>query len=148
VCVCVCVCVYPSACALARHVIFTSSIIRVYRWHVYASMSLYACMLCVFVNTSVKQVLRHTSSSTEAHKANGVYWYFYPGNSFGFSRSARVDVAPYDCEHEDSEYRLSWLLDGRNGGYRIGDIQVQYACIHLVTGSRWSISLLTVLRSE
>ena len=84
--------------------------------HVYA-------YICTHVHIhAYKQVLKHTNGPTEAHRANGVYFYLRPGSSFGFSRSPRVNVSLHDQEAEDQQHRLSWILDGQHGGYRLGSL--------------------------
>jgi hypothetical protein len=63
---------------------------------------------------------------------NGTYWYYTPATSFGYSPTNQITQATADvtgcngqapqasaCESDPS--RLSWHLDGFNGGYRLGN---------------------------
>jgi hypothetical protein len=54
------------------------------------------------------------------HLYNGVYWYFNESTSFGFTLNPTIQQVPGDVELADGEYRLSWVLDGTIGGYRVG----------------------------
>ena len=56
------------------------------------------------------------------HLSNGVYWYFTPYKSFGFSRNAMINQFPGDIYTTDGNARLSWHLDIGIGGFRLGPI--------------------------
>ena len=62
------------------------------------------------------------STMTATLDADGVYWYFYSGKSFGFagSSSIRLDLCDYGQGPEDCASRLCWHLDQNVGGYRAG----------------------------
>jgi len=61
---------------------------------------------------------------------NGTYWYYTPTRSFGFSPTNVIQQSTADvylCNGAqganacaDDPSRLSWHLDGSNGGYRLG----------------------------
>ena len=55
------------------------------------------------------------------HLSNGVYWYFTPSFSFGFSRNALIYQSGGDMESIDGDARLSWHLD-IGGGFRLGQL--------------------------
>ena len=72
-------------------------------------------------------VLRKTSGMTQAFESNGVFWYHWPGKSFGFSRHPKVQFNNVNVEDTDGEYRLSWFVDYYSyGGWRAGNITGQY----------------------
>ena len=56
------------------------------------------------------------------HLSNGVYWYFTPSNSFGFSRNPLIEQNEADTLSIDGDARLSWHLDVGVGGFRLGSI--------------------------
>ena len=56
------------------------------------------------------------------HLSNGVYWYFTPSNSFGFSRYPLILQYEADRRSIDGDARLSWHLDLTVGGFRLGSI--------------------------
>jgi hypothetical protein len=80
-------------------------------------------------------VLRRTEGEA-THEDNCVHWYFAfdeygEGLSFGFSRTAAVDLSAADTlgsghsshvADEDGHYRLSWHLDADEGGWRAGQV--------------------------
>ena len=58
---------------------------------------------------------------------NGVYWYFTPGKSFGYSPVYEISQSnsdPIDTPVHNSgtggDKRLSWHTTGSNGGWRLG----------------------------
>jgi hypothetical protein len=55
------------------------------------------------------------------HLANGVYWYFTPGVSFGFLNSTILLQNQADIATSDGKSRLSWHLDMNIGGERVGN---------------------------
>ena len=77
-------------------------------------------VLLVAAMAKRQDVLKRTSTSSEVHQSNGVYWYCCPGKSFGFSRHPRVDLRSADTEDQDGDYRLSWHLGTDTGGWRAG----------------------------
>ena len=59
-----------------------------------------------------------------AHEDNGVAWYLTEYLSFGFAPAGcAVTQSDADAEEDQGGYRLSWHLDGENGGYRAGSAQ-------------------------
>ncbi len=65
-------------------------------------------------------VFANTWDMYRAHENNGVYWYNFPGRSFGFSPSADVYLNSADTTSSDPGRRLSWHIDNGSGGYRAG----------------------------
>ena len=63
-------------------------------------------------------VLNHTVKNTP-HYSKGVYWYLTSSYSFGFSNASNIAQQYSDVGSWETDYRLSWALDG-NGGYRAG----------------------------
>ena len=63
------------------------------------------------------QTLRNTPNLS-----NGVYWYFTPSLSFGFSRNPLILQNEADVSPIDGDARLSWHLDLNVGGFRLGSI--------------------------
>lgn len=51
---------------------------------------------------------------------NGVYWYFTPGESFGFLNDTNLMQNKGDTGTSYPASRLSWILDSGVGGYRAG----------------------------
>ena len=76
-------------------------------------------LLGAFDLSSVIHTQTPLNSPTES---NGVYWFFTPSASFGFSQNANIQEgsAGTDIEGETS---LSWHLDLNVGGYRLGSIR-------------------------
>ena len=69
-------------------------------------------------------VLTQTALNTP-HLSNGVWWYFTPGQSFGFAdtsviRQSPADYADYPGTDIHTQSRLSWHLDQPFGGFRAG----------------------------
>eukprot|EP00727_Mastigamoeba_balamuthi_P009104 m51a1_g4816 hypothetical protein (447) ;mRNA; r:147144-148690 len=54
-------------------------------------------------------------------RSNGATWYCVEGKAFGFSESERLSLGSADTENGTGDRRLSWHLDGRNGGWRAGE---------------------------
>ena len=54
------------------------------------------------------------------HLSNGVYWYFTPGQSFGFLKDNTLEQNSADIGTTNPDSRLSWHLDNKYGGYRAG----------------------------
>ena len=52
----------------------------------------------------------------------GAYWYFTDSYSFGFAPNFTIDQNTADFFDHSSNLRLSWHLDGSNGGWRLGNI--------------------------
>ncbi|MDR3540757.1 MAG: hypothetical protein P4L69_07265 [Desulfosporosinus sp.] len=67
---------------------------------------------------TIGKVFVHTNSTTNTRNIGEVFWYFYPGNSFGFSNESNVFLNCADTT--EGNKRLSWHLKG-TGGYRVGD---------------------------
>ena len=66
-----------------------------------------------------------TSSATNAYKPSwysgyNVFWYYYPGNSFGFSPVETINLNSADTSTSDDSDRLSWHFGQTVGGYRAG----------------------------
>ena len=53
---------------------------------------------------------------------NGVYWYFTPNYSFGFSDTSTINQNVADSYNASNNLRLSWHMDQTCGGYRLGKI--------------------------
>ena len=66
-------------------------------------------------------ILTETQLNTP-HLSNGVYWYFTPSKSFGFSRNLSIRQNEADILSIDGDARLSWHLDIGTGGFRLGSI--------------------------
>ena len=54
------------------------------------------------------------------HLSNGVYWYFLPGQSFGFLKDNTLQQASADIGTTNPDSRLSWHLDVNGGGVSVG----------------------------
>ena len=54
------------------------------------------------------------------HLSNGVYWYFVPGQSFGFLKDNTLQQASADIGTTNPDSRLSWHLDVNGGGVSVG----------------------------
>jgi hypothetical protein len=67
-------------------------------------------------------VFQTSSNPFEAHENNGLFWYNYATYSFGFSAVSDIELNPMDISSENSQSRLSWVIDQDLGGYRIGSI--------------------------
>ena len=71
------------------------------------------------------------SLKTEINKPkliNGAYWYFTPGYSFGWASDSRIsqDKFKYDIFNMTrDESRLSMVVDGLNGGGRLGTLRLE-----------------------
>ena len=65
------------------------------------------------------EVMQITSSKSKAHEHNGVFWYFYPGQSFGFAPVEEISLSSADTKDTHPDERLSWHCD-KGGGYRAG----------------------------
>ncbi len=51
---------------------------------------------------------------------SGVWWYYTPGKSIGYSPTSSIYQNSADTSSDGAEYRLSWHLDGNGGGWRLG----------------------------
>lgn len=83
------------------------------------------------------QVLRRTTSRTEAHEHNGAHWYCFKGKGFGFAPNGTVNVGSADTHDKDSPHRLSWHMTG-SGGWRAGS-----AC-RLSDSAEWEKLIFTL----
>ena len=69
---------------------------------------------------------KNTYLTSTAYYSNGAYWYFYEGQSFGFSPESYIDLNSADiadlaaCDDNNGALRLSWHIDQSIGGYRAG----------------------------
>jgi len=77
----------------------------------------------------IETALKETHSLKEADGPyNGVYWYRVHGYSFGFAPKEaiylnfpdRYDIIYGDPNNDNDPQRLSWVINGRVGGYRAG----------------------------
>ena len=69
-------------------------------------------------------VFAATSSQNMAYENNGAYWYYYSPKSMGFASGPAVVLGSADVQDSPSpEDRLSWHLDQRSGGYRVGTVK-------------------------
>jgi hypothetical protein len=57
---------------------------------------------------------------------NGVYWYYTPDHensrSMGFAPNSSINQEQSDSLDINNDQRVSWHLDGYNGGYRLGSL--------------------------
>jgi hypothetical protein len=67
------------------------------------------------------EVLKRTARKNKPHEHNGAWWYFTDGRSFGFAPDSTIDQQIADIHNGDDPKRLSWHLEGDQGGYRAGD---------------------------
>ena len=65
------------------------------------------------------EVMQITSSKSKAHAHNGLFWYFHPGQSFGFAPVEDISLSSADTKDDHADERLSWHCD-KGGGYRAG----------------------------
>lgn len=77
------------------------------------NLDLIACANCF-------NVLTQTKTINTPKLYSGVYWYFTPNYSFGFSYKSNIDQNPSDQADQNDYYRLSWNLD-KSGGQRLGE---------------------------
>ena len=59
---------------------------------------------------------------------NGAYWYFTPGFSFGFATDSRISQIQFRFDVVNmtkDDRRLSWIIDGPNGGGRLGQQKLE-----------------------
>ncbi len=77
-------------------------------------LRLVACANCLNATT---QTIRNQPKYN-----GGAYWYFTDGKSFGFSPNFTIDQNIADVNDQSSNLKLSWHLDGSNGGERLGNI--------------------------
>jgi len=66
-------------------------------------------------------VITATRNNGTTRKHNGVHWYCYDWNSFGFAPSSKLKLSQADTFEPSCESRLSWHLTG-TGGYRAGEV--------------------------
>ena len=68
------------------------------------------------------EVFALTRLQYKARYTRGVYWYFLIGKSFGFAPSHKITMKyGTDVEDDGEELRMSWKIDGKNGGWRVGE---------------------------
>eukprot|EP00965_Chrysotila_dentata_P104757 3459980-Pleurochrysis_carterae.AAC.1 len=71
-----------------------------------------------------EEVFTQTMCNACARLDRDVWWYFRPGIAIGFAASSDVLLNKVgdsiSLDQEDAQQRLSWTLDGVNGGYRAG----------------------------
>ena len=71
------------------------------------------------------------SLKTEINKPkliNGAYWYFTSGFSFGWASDSRISQEKFRFDAFNmlrDELRLSWIIDGPNGGGRLGTMKLE-----------------------
>mmetsp|Transcript_37959 Transcript_37959/g.61494 ORF Transcript_37959/g.61494 Transcript_37959/m.61494 type:complete len:542 (+) Transcript_37959:437-2062(+) len=69
------------------------------------------------------EILKKTTSTTEAHEVNGAFWYFHALRSFGFAPTATIHLSSTDFFDGTDNKRLSWWCGGlRHQGGRVGTI--------------------------
>ena len=73
-----------------------------------------ACSDCLSITTQTQLNLPVFSGSA--------YWYFTPEYSFGFAPDSFIIQTLADAHEQSSNQRLSWHLNGSNGGWRLGNI--------------------------
>ena len=77
-------------------------------------LRLVACANCL--NATTQTILN------QPQYYGGAYWYFTDGKSFGFAPNFTINQTSADSFDQSSNLRLSWHLDGSNGGWRLGNI--------------------------
>ncbi|KAL9654911.1 hypothetical protein ABK040_008701 [Willaertia magna] len=75
---------------------------------------------------TIENVLKETSDKYIASKggAEGLYWYFVGGYSFGFSNESKINLDGSDMT--TGKLKLSWRLNAM-GGRRVGDKDLTYS---------------------
>jgi hypothetical protein len=57
---------------------------------------------------------------------NGIYWYYSPdvenSQSMGFAPNSTINQANADVFDESNDERVSWQLNGKSGGWRLGSL--------------------------
>lgn len=74
---------------------------------------------------TISEVFTETCDLKNARKtANNNFFYFVKGHSFGFAKTQNIFLNSADQYDQGSnfndKYRLSWLLTGGYGGWRLG----------------------------
>lgn len=73
-----------------------------------------ACGNCI-------NILANKTALNDTKLVDGVYWYFTPNQSFGFSPSPIIQQDSADIYDDNIDnQRVSWHLDQGVGGYRLG----------------------------
>ena len=75
-------------------------------------------------------VLTQTAKNTP-NLHNGAYWYYSPVYTIGFAPNATFYENAADTYDESNNQRVSWLLYGGYGGWRLGSL------INLYSDSRY-----------
>ena len=78
------------------------------------NMRLVACANCLSVLT--------VNVLNTPNNAGSVYWYYTPGQSFGFSPSSYITQSSCDSSNQNDNLRLCWHTDNICGGWRLGNI--------------------------
>ena len=78
------------------------------------NMRLVACGKCL-------SVLAVTVLNTPNY-VSSAYWYYTPGQSFGFSPSSYITQSSCDSSNQNDNLRLCWHTDNNSGGWRLGNI--------------------------
>ena len=66
-------------------------------------------------------------NETELNKPrfiNKAWWYLTKEKSFGFSPNENINQKRYDMQDQQDEFRLSWHIDVKFGGGRLGQIAI------------------------
>ena len=63
-----------------------------------------------------------TTTVDVPHLVSGVWWYFTPSSSFGFAPTWEITQSPADTTTVGAANRLSWIMTGGAGGYRVGTL--------------------------
>ena len=82
-------------------------------------LRLVACANCLSVTTE--------TTVNNPRFYGRAYWYFTNGISFGFAPTYVIDQNRADVTDLNSNLRLSWHLDGLNGGWRLGCLTDLYS---------------------
>ena len=72
-------------------------------------------------------ITTNTSSNSVAYlpswrEGYNVYWYYFPGMSFGFAPISNISLSSADTYDTSDIQRLSWHLGQSAGGWRAGDV--------------------------
>ena len=82
------------------------------------TVTLAACGNCLVVTSQTVQNVPVLDS--------GVWWYYTPGKSFGYSLSSSISQNSADTNTDSGAYRLSWHLES-SGGWRLGESTSLYS---------------------
>jgi len=73
-----------------------------------------ACANCLNVTTQ--------TPLNRPQNYGAAYWYYTENNSFGYAPDSTITQNSADTYDQSSNLRLSWHIDGRSGGWRLGNV--------------------------